>query len=65
MAEYLDYLKHPRLHLVPLTIADSPAELRGYISYYFDLGYEGTIIRNPKAPYKPGRAYKGARNSGA
>ena len=56
MAEYLDYLKHPRIHLVPLVVADDLEELQGYISYYFDLGYEGTIIRNPKAPYKPGRA---------
>lgn len=58
LADYVIDLKHPRIHLVPLTIADDLKELQGYISYYFDLGYEGAIIRNPNAPYKPGRATK-------
>lgn len=56
LSEYLDYLKHPRIHLVPLVVADDLAELQGYIAHNFDLGYEGTIIRSPRAPYKPGRA---------
>ena len=30
--------------------------MQGYIAGNFDQGYEGTIIRNPEAPYKPGRA---------
>ena len=56
VAEHLESLNHPRIHLVPMVIADDLEELQGYISYYFDLGYEGAIIRNPRAPYKPGRA---------
>ena len=58
LADYVIDLKHPRIHLVPLVVADDLEELQGYISYYFDLGYEGAIIRNPNAPYKPGRATK-------
>ena len=58
VAEHLESLNHPRIHLVPMVIADDLEELQGYISYYFDLGYEGAIIRNPRAPYKPGRATK-------
>ncbi|PTT35461.1 hypothetical protein DBR23_23435 [Acidovorax sp. HMWF018] len=46
----------PRVHLVPMFMATNAAELQGYIAGNFDQGYEGTIIRNPEAPYKPGRA---------
>ena len=57
LSAYLGDLRSAdRVHLVPMFMAMGPAELQGYISHYFDLGYEGTIIRNPKAPYKPGRA---------
>lgn len=49
-------LEHPRVHLVPLVIADDLEELQGFIAHYFDLGYEGAILRNPDAPYKEGRA---------
>lgn len=49
-------LNHPRVHLVPMFMATNAAELQGYIAGNFDQGYEGTIIRNPDAPYKPGRA---------
>lgn len=49
-------LKHPRVHLVPMTIVKNAAELQVRIARNFDLGYEGTIIRNPEAPYKEGRA---------
>lgn len=58
LADHVIDLKHPRIHLVPLVVADDLEELQGYISYYFDAGYEGAIIRNPNAPYKPGRATK-------
>ena len=56
MAEYVEDLEHPRIHLVPLELADNLEELKGFIAHYFDLGYEGAILRNPEAPYKPGRA---------
>ena len=49
-------LGDPRVHLVPMFMAMNDAELQGYIAGNFDQGYEGTIIRNPDAPYKPGRA---------
>lgn len=49
-------LQHPRVHLVPMFLAQNAAELNGFIAGNFDQGYEGTIIRNPEAPYKPGRA---------
>ncbi len=49
-------MNHPRVHLVPMFTAKNVAELQGYIAGNFDQGYEGTIIRNPEAPYKPGRA---------
>jgi len=47
---------HPRLHLVPLTIINNPEELKVFIGNNYEMGYEGTIIRNLKAPYKEGRA---------
>jgi len=49
-------LKHPRLRLVPAYLAHGPDEMKGYISRFADEGYEGTILRNPDAPAKPGRA---------
>lgn len=49
-------LSHPRIKLVPLDVCESPAELKAVIARHADHGYEGTIIRNPSAAYKPGRA---------
>lgn len=49
-------LNHPRVHLVPMFEVVGPNELNRFIGEFFDQGYEGTIIRNPEAPYKPGRA---------
>lgn len=56
LATKVDQLRDERIHLVPMLTASSAAELQGYIAHNFDLGYEGTIIRNPNAPYRPGRA---------
>lgn len=57
LSAYLEDLRGAdRVHLVPMFMATNAAELQGYIAHNFDLGYEGTIIRNPEAPYKPGRA---------
>lgn len=49
-------IDEPRIHLVPMFMAQNAVELQGYIAGNFDQGYEGTIIRNPEAPYKSGRA---------
>lgn len=49
-------LKHPRLRLVPMYEVHGPNELKSFISQFAEEGYEGTIIRSPDAPAKPGRA---------
>ena len=56
---------HPRVHLVPMHLAATRLQLDAYIAACFDEGYEGTIIRNPDAFYKPGRATQKGRNCGA
>lgn len=49
-------LEHPRVHLMPMYEVTGPNELNRLIGELFAAGYEGTIIRNPEAPYKEGRA---------
>lgn len=49
-------LDHPRIKLVPATPVESREHLDRLIGYHSACGYEGTIIRNPEAPYKEGRA---------
>jgi DNA ligase-1 len=51
-------LEHPRVHLVPLHIANNREELDELIASFFDEGYEGAIIRNLDAPAKEGRPSK-------
>ncbi len=51
-------LNHPRIKRVPMYAPASQNELREYIARFAEEGYEGTIIRNPDAPYKEGRATK-------
>ena len=51
-------LEHPRVHLVPLHIANNREELDALIARFFDEGYEGAIIRNLDAPAKEGRPSK-------
>ena len=52
--ELRDYF---RIHLVPRSVrVGTRGLLDTTIAEFFDQGYEGTIIRNPEAPYKPGRA---------
>ena len=51
-------LEHPRVHLVPLHIANNREELDELIARFFDEGYEGAIIRNLDAPAKEGRPSK-------
>lgn len=56
LKETVERLDYPRLHLVPMYEVVGPNELNRFIGEFFDQGYEGTIIRNPEALYKPGRA---------
>lgn len=56
LAAKLKQLAHPRLRLVPAKYVHNRAQLDETITAFFEDGYEGTIIRNPLAPYKPGRA---------
>lgn len=49
-------LAHPRVHLVPYKVCRSLDGVKAAIAEYANMGYEGTIIRNPYAPIKPGRA---------
>jgi DNA ligase-1 len=51
-------LDHPRIHLISFEVCENMTELKAVIARHAADGYEGTIIRNPKAPYKPGRATK-------
>lgn len=54
----LSTLDHPRVHLVPSEMCRSLVDLKTVIARHADEGYEGTIIRNPMAPHKEGRATK-------
>lgn len=54
----VEELAHPRIHLVPMYEVHGPNDLQRFIAEFADQGYEGTIIRNPEAPYKQGRATK-------
>lgn len=54
----VEALNHPRVKLVPLYEVHGLNDLNRFISEFADAGYEGTIIRNPNAPYKAGRATK-------
>lgn len=56
LEERVAYLAHPRIHLVPYIEVKSPETLMVNIGNFANLGYEGTIIRNPRAPFKEGRA---------
>ena len=56
LKERVAALNHPRVHIVPMYVVEDLAQLKARIAQFSDEGYEGTIIRNPKAPYKAGRA---------
>jgi DNA ligase 1 len=51
-------LNHPNIHLVPYTSVYDAHMLKTVIGRFAEQGYEGTIIRNPMAPHKEGRATK-------
>lgn len=54
----VENLAHPRIHLVPSYTAINREELDAYIAEFFEQGYEGAIIRNPRTPAKEGRPGK-------
>ena len=57
LRSYIEAYDHPRVHLVPRSVlVGTRGLLDATIAEFFDQGYEGTIIRNPDALYKPGRA---------
>lgn len=43
-----------RLYVMPAVVVRSMAQLEAYRERWAADGYEGSIIRNPEAPYKPG-----------
>lgn len=49
-------LNHDRVHQVTYKVCHNMEELAAAIALNNELGYEGTIIRNPRAKFKPGRA---------
>ncbi len=58
LADRVQRLAHPRIHLVPFKVCRNMDELKAAMAENLEAGYEGTIIRNPDAPAKPGRATK-------
>lgn len=49
-------LSGQRVKLVPFSVVNNMTEAKDAIARNADAGYEGTMFRNPEAPYKPGRA---------
>jgi len=58
LAERVRKLGHPRIHLIPSNVVVNRLMLDSCIGAFAADGYEGTIIRNPLAIYKEGRASK-------
>lgn len=58
LKDYVEKLDHPRVKLVPSYIANNREELDALVSKFFDAGYEGAIIRNPRSRLKEGRPTK-------
>ena len=56
LSNQVKVLNHPRVHIVPKYIINNEWALHDRIARNAEAGYEGTIIRNPKAIYKSGRA---------
>jgi DNA ligase-1 len=55
---HLERLGHPRIRLIFTIAVRDEHELKREIAANADAGFEGTIIRNPQAIYKEGRATK-------
>jgi len=58
LANRVNVLNHPRIHLVPNAHVGARGLLDTIIANDSEQGFEGTIIRNPNAVYKEGRATK-------
>jgi len=58
LANRVNVLNHPRIHLVPNAHVGARGLLDTIIAAHSEQGFEGTIIRNPNAVYKEGRATK-------
>ena len=56
LRNHVERLDHPRIHLVPFEVCNDLDALKACIASHAEQGYEGSIIRNPQAIYKPGRA---------
>lgn len=55
---HIEKLDHPRVKLVPSYVANNREELDALVAKFFDDGYEGAIIRNPRSRLKEGRPTK-------
>lgn len=51
-------LNHPRIHIVPQVHVGARLLLDHLIAEHSEQGFEGTILRNPRSAYKPGRSTK-------
>ena len=58
LRDRVELLGDPRVHLIPNAHIGTRALLDDLIALDSETGYEGTIIRNPNAVYKEGRATK-------
>lgn len=58
LQQNVERLAHPRIHLVPYQVANNIDDVKWWIAHWAAEGYEGTIIRNPRASFKEGRATK-------
>jgi DNA ligase-1 len=58
LKDHVKKLDHPRVKLVPSYVANSREELDALVAKFFDDGYEGAIIRNPRSRLKEGRPTK-------
>lgn len=56
LEELVETLDHPRVKLVPMFNVVCRDSLNHHLNEIANMGYEGSIIRNPDAPYKEGRA---------
>lgn len=54
----IDKLNHPRIKLVPMYQVYDEQTLNTLVADFFDQGYEGAILRNPRTPAKEGRPTK-------
>jgi DNA ligase-1 len=52
----VDQLNHSRIKLVPYTICKNVDDVHVAIARNLNDGFEGTILRNPRSAYKPGRS---------